>query len=376
MIAAALGLALLSPPTVTIQVEGEGWLRFLRDGRAVYAKSASLVAEGGRLAHLTGPSLLPEVAAASVDGLSIQNGDVLLGSSKAGKIVLARFPNGGLTPDGAFHIAADRPVLGAPGSDGFGTVRIVGQRAPAKNDPAPVLPPTQEEVAAGIIQVTIKSESEVEGDELLLGHFAQLHGAPADTARAAAVSLGSTPPLGSRRRIDRSLVASRLKLAGFDQEKIKVILPGSAYVQRKGQILTPDVLVKAAITAAEEKFDEDIALSPLQQPQPLRLPMGDVKIIAEDVRASGSQAHVRLAVSVDGKPTERVTIRLANSAPVTTLKTGDTIKVVVISGAAKVETTGTIRHINQAQNRVTVVAPTGAVLVGRLNDQGFIEVNL
>lgn len=118
-------------PTLSIEVDGDGYLRFSRDARAVYARQATLKVTEGKLTNAYGDPVLPTISVPSgSQKLDVDlEGTVyaITGSNKAkvGKFVLAMFPEGtALSEDKGVLIAADRPKLANPGEGLTGVVRV------------------------------------------------------------------------------------------------------------------------------------------------------------------------------------------------------------------------------------------------------------
>src|SRR5579859_889264 len=116
-------------PSLKVRIEGDGYLRFMRDGLAVYAKEATLGVKDGKLADSAGDGVLPTIAvSAGASALEIDpQGNVYLISAgtktKAGQLVLASFPpNETLRPQDVVLVATGRPHLGLPGEKDFGLV--------------------------------------------------------------------------------------------------------------------------------------------------------------------------------------------------------------------------------------------------------------
>ena len=60
MITTLIGLAIVSAQTI-VHVDGEGFLRFVRDGRFVYSKEADLTVADGRLVQQDGYEGIPRL---------------------------------------------------------------------------------------------------------------------------------------------------------------------------------------------------------------------------------------------------------------------------------------------------------------------------
>src|SRR5689334_4157400 len=114
MISSLVCCVLLSGgPVLKVRVDGDGYLRFARNGRVVYAAAASLSVAEGELVGPGGVAVLPAIlvpsgaAGLSVDlqgNVSYRNG----GSDvAAGRLVLALFPkNEALRLEDGFLVAA------------------------------------------------------------------------------------------------------------------------------------------------------------------------------------------------------------------------------------------------------------------------------
>src|SRR5687768_5411228 len=114
----------LSAPSIDVYVDGGGMMRFVREGRTVFAKTATLVARDGLLRHSEGPAVLPSIAVpAGVLALdmdlqgnvySIRNG----ASAKLGRLTLGMFADERrLIGDGDFWLSAERATIGNPGEE-------------------------------------------------------------------------------------------------------------------------------------------------------------------------------------------------------------------------------------------------------------------
>src|SRR5947209_600915 len=108
MISTLLSLVLVTVQPVSVRVDGEGYLRFIRDGRIVYASAAELSVQGGLLGSkglpLTPAIKIPEnVAHIDID----LSGDIIANKATCGRIVLARFTSK-LVENSGFLISSSR----------------------------------------------------------------------------------------------------------------------------------------------------------------------------------------------------------------------------------------------------------------------------
>lgn len=132
MMNSLLFLFLVTVNPIRVSVDGDGYLRLSRDGRAVYAKTAHItVAANGRLATPEGDAILPTIMAPT-DAIQLDvdlEGNVFAVKSgaraKIGRLVLALFPESSvLTEKNGVLLAVDRPQLGNPGDDTNGVIRV------------------------------------------------------------------------------------------------------------------------------------------------------------------------------------------------------------------------------------------------------------
>ena len=124
LLSVALLLLALSPwaRAEAVRVDGEGFLRFVRDGRVVYAKEAELVARDGRLCHRLGPAVIPSITVGSTFEIDLE-GNVRSGGVVVGRLVLATFAVPVSKIEEGFLVSPERPKLGNPGEGVIGVVR-------------------------------------------------------------------------------------------------------------------------------------------------------------------------------------------------------------------------------------------------------------
>ncbi len=125
---------------VRVHVDGDGYMRFIRDGRVVYAKQATLTNVGGHLGA-DGAKLLPAISFPnSVSSISIDlMGNIDAGSSHLGRLVLGIFPAGTSSSGiGSFLSFSDRATLTNPGEDTAGVIRTVATTSQPE-DPKPTI---------------------------------------------------------------------------------------------------------------------------------------------------------------------------------------------------------------------------------------------
>lgn len=405
MISVLFGAALvLSPSTASLPlyVDGEGVLRFEREGRAVYARDAVLEVRDGRLVNSLGHPLLPEVSVAgSPDKLEAALDGTLTAvygqaRRELGRIVLARFgADFRLIESKGMLIAGDRPKIGSPGEDVFGVIRS-GRRpqpgagaqpsavqtpigpAPAQQaaSPAGAAKEPQPRPAPGIITVAVRQTAEIDAASFTLGDLAEITGPEDAAAKLRAMEIGATPALGVVRPIDRLTIEARIARAGFLLERVKLTIPDRVTVVRKGQPITHEDFVKAATTAAARGAAPGVQFESAEPGPAMIAPKGELILTAGEPTISRDRATVTITVSVDGKRFNSRTVALKITTPLSGIKAGDSVKLRVKSGSASVETTVKVRSIDLLKNQATVETSTGATLTAIPGKDGVLEVIL
>lgn len=342
---------------LSLRVEGPGYLRFVRDGRIVYATSATLTAKGGILVANDLP-ITPSVRIPA-DSTSITvdaEGNVLAAKTPCGRLILARFDNPPIQEKG-FYVSAGRAAIGYPGTRGFG--RIVSQAKSA--------PPAVSRDSATIV---VRQTTEVETPAVTLGQIADIQGQ--GKAAAEALVYGSAPTVG----IDMPITAPRIRAillrAGIDAE---ITVPKSALVRRKCQAIPQSEFVAAAIKAGQAKLGAELPMSCSDAQADFKAPLGTTELRSEAVIASGTTLAVTIAVYVDGKPVNSRTVNLRIDASAQ-VRAGTAVKIVMKSAGLSVEVAGRTRTAGLIGQTVTVVTETGSVLTGTVIGADRVEVKI
>lgn len=426
MLPSLVSLLLLAPVSIEVRVDGEGYLRFAREGRAVYAKQARLVVTNGRLAHESGPPVLPSIQIPNgVQSLNIDLEGRVLGAAgneqrEWGRLVLARFAEGqGPLPGDGLLVAAHRPELGSPGEGTFGVVRVPERERPARtpartpaprprvtqpaaDQPAPVpaqpaaqtppkpesppavqataepvpAPPSEEFLRSGGVQINLRAMTEVSTDVITIGQIGDVFAKADAASRIANLEFTRTPLIGVEVVVDRSRLVSRLRLAGFDAARVIIVGPADAKLRRKGQLVTHARFEEFAIGVATERLGPSARLASMTQAPDLIAPSGSLQLVAESFSSNGGRVSVNVAVFVDGRRFNSRTIQLANHAPVVSLRNGQMVKARIQHGGAVVVAQARVKSVDVRNNVVTVETDTGAVLRGVPAEGGIVEVSL
>jgi hypothetical protein len=354
MIATLLTGLVLAPISLSVRVDGPGYLRFVRDGRIVYAASANLIAKDGVLSTATGEAITPAIRIpASAAKLTIDlQGNVTAGSTTAGRLVLAMF-DAPLQREGQFLISAARAKLANPGEGAAGVIRCEG----AGN-------------AGGSALVRIHGLTELSQDSYTLGDVADIEGDTKSTLSS--ISLGIAPPVGIDMAITAARVKALAKKAGID---VQIEMPALAIVRRKAQEIPSQSFVDFAIKTARETIGGSVPLAGIDHQPPFKAPLGQVELKPEGVATTGNTVSVTVAVYVDSK---RVNARVVSLKPdgSAEVKPGMAVKVLMKSAGLTVEINGKARTGGVVGQTITVVTDTGSVVVGTIVSGGSVEVKM
>lgn len=365
----ALALSLIAP-TVHVSVDGDGYLRFVRDGRTVYAREADLTVVDGKLASPLGPVLNPRVQVpADVTELSVDLAGVVFGETSGvkrelGRIVLAMFPEDvRLVVDSGFLVSSYRPEVSDPGVGLAGVVRTAALSTTV------TVPAT----IAGI-QIQLRDTVEVDGKTFTLGEIATVVADAGEKTRIEGLEISTTPALGVPYRMTSEMVRQRLLRYGKEADSYKFSGASQVTVTRRGQIVTVAQFNEAAVAAA--KLHEDTEWAADSSGVSVSVPIGKLELVGESTEINGGRASVRVAIIVDGVRINSRTVTLQRSDALSKIRIGQTVKLLVKSGTAVVETTGKVRVIDRATGSVSVTSATGADLVGKVVGVDTVEVVL
>ncbi|MFN3685035.1 MAG: hypothetical protein ACK41F_14030, partial [Fimbriimonadaceae bacterium] len=257
--------------TVSVRVDGPGYLRLVSNGLIVYAKSARLLSKGGWLADEAGGVFFPRIAVQDGSPTQVQpDGWVVQNERRVGRLTLAVFPSG-REPSGRPYLASgERPTVRFPGDEGVGTLAVEGgsEDRPSVTAPRPTAPPP----AAGRISISVRSRTEVTAERYRLGDVAEVTGEGAEGLRA--LELGRSPVAGATAVLTRAQLLSALKGAGLSPDDCRIELPARAEVVRAAQTVPHEQLVQAATEHAAKAVGGGAAFSCPDRPSDCRVPSG------------------------------------------------------------------------------------------------------
>ncbi len=342
---------ILAPAVLTARVEGDGFLRFLREGEVVYQKEARLVAVDGRLAHELGPPVTPAITVVgSPSSLTVDpEGRVMADGRQIGRLAVALFGTD-LRPierDG-WLLAADRPKVVYPGSPGAGVIA-------SENAVAPPMPRPEAVVAGEIL---------VNGPRISLAEVLGI-----DSDAAAKVDLGPAAAPGATRQISRSAIQSQIRSLGLSAsapESVRVVtrhqaVPHERFVQDAVKKLTETCLVGQISTSAEPD---------------MLAPVGELELRVSSLRMTGRTATIEVEVWVDKVKFNARSIKFETTSSTDAFKSGQQVRVILRAAGATVEVQARIRSIDRERGLITVATDSGAVLTGTPTPFGAIEVTV
>ncbi|MFM9872234.1 MAG: hypothetical protein ACKVQS_02070 [Fimbriimonadaceae bacterium] len=417
MLSALCSVLIGSVLSTSIQVDGEGYLRFAHDKEVVYAKRAELSWRGGVIVNAEGDSVWPKITiekepnSLEVDLRghikAIYSDQVI----EAGRLVLAIFPDDVRPVESGKYLKLFGDAdLTEPGEGLAGVIRPwsgTAVSAPAASEPeksfvrvhspddVPEQPLSQKEesvtlvkrtqktnytadsgwVKNGGIEVAFPDVSEVTGPSMRLGDVADIFADAETKAKLAEIDLGTSPVFGVPRQLDRNWILGKLKAAGFPIAKIRVVGPVRIQVKRVGQTITQAMFEATAVAGIKDQYPDFEAESTKPTPD-LDAPEGLLDLRVDRVDKSGSRLSVTVVAYVDGKRINSRTLTYLNKGMPINLNVGDDVTVVVQSGGVKIETTGKVKKVDRVSGEVLVQLSTGKQMTGRVGKSGKIEVSL
>lgn len=378
---------------LTVTVEGNGYLRFMSEGKMQYAKSATLVVIDGRLCAKNGAKLVPTITVSGTSPLDVSlDGTVTMSKREVGRIVLALFAEEltGFSEEG-FAASALRPNLGNPGEGENGVIRTVSSvnrvavRTAPETPGTTVAPKVSASLATDIpsrsktgtesntIHIKMSDKVEIGADLITLGEIADISAPKHLLEKIRGIELGTTPMIPVERIVERTRIVARLRASGIDPDLVSLVGPEKIRVQRKGQLITQSQFVEVAIRGSQLKGYGSLES---QIPGPdLKVPVGELELVCESVSGSNTDLSVTIGVYVDGKRFNSRTVKLKSTVPAMSLKVGAIVSVRVKSGAVSVESKGKVVRVDPSTGTVTVtITDTGAQLTGTLAADGAVEV--
>lgn len=382
MISALLSAIVLAPvPSLSIKVDGEGYLRFTRGANVLYARSAVLTSSAKGLIAADGSILAPKIfAPAGTSSLSCSlDGEItaIVGTTPKpiGRIVLAIFKDQpSFINFDSMLSTLSKPGLVNPGEGSAGVIRL--ERTAAK---APVKPKTSGTAGNGFLsptaEVTVRLDSLVEGESISLESVADISGDPTLVKTLKGIDLGRAPYFGAARTITTATIRAHIAAAQIDVRTVQITVPGGAKVARKSQTVTIEAINQTVSDAFKKKFGIDVDLELRTRQFAVPVPVGEASIEASNLQIRDNQLSVTVDLSVNKKLSTTLNL-MYGTGNIPQVKLGDEVKLKMISATATVVVKGKAQGTAYLGQKVSVKTDTGALQTGILLANNTVEVRL
>ncbi|MDH4389469.1 MAG: hypothetical protein QE269_12165 [Fimbriimonas sp.] len=386
MISALLTAIVTSPvPSLSIKVDGEGYLRFTRGTNVLYARSAVLVSSPKGLVAADGSVLAPRVYApagtsslsCTLDGeISAQVGAT---SQSIGRIVLAVFSDKpSFVSFDSMLSTLSKASLRNPGEGLAGVIRPerVAGRAVVKS---PIKPKTSNTAGNAFYtpaaEVSVRADSLVEGENISLESIADISGDPSLVKTLKGIDLGRAPYFGTPRFITVASIRANIAAAQVDIRTVQISVPGGAKVARKSQSVSIESINQTVSDAFKKKFGIDVDLELRTRQFAVPAPIGEASVEASNLQIRDNQLAVTVDIVVNKKLSTTLNL-MYGTGNIPQVKLGDEVKLKMISSAATVVVKGKAQGTAYLGQKVTVKTDTGALQTGILLANNTVEVRL
>jgi hypothetical protein len=386
MISALLTAICAAPvPSLSIKVDGEGYLRFTRGTNVLYARSAVLVSSPKGLVAADGSVLAPRVYApagtsslsCTLDGeISAQVGAT---SQSIGRIVLAVFSDKpSFVSFDSMLSTLSKASLRNPGEGLAGVIRPerVASRAAVKS---PIKPKTSNTAGNAFYtpaaEVSVRPDSLVEGENISLESIADISGDPSLVKTLKGIDLGRAPYFGTPRFITVASIRANIAAAQVDIRTVQISVPGGAKVARKSQSVSIESINQTVSDAFKKKFGIDVDLELRTRQFAVPAPIGEASIEASNLQIRDNQLAVTVDIVVNKKLSTTLNL-MYGTGNIPQVKLGDEVKLKMISSAATVVVKGKAQGTAYLGQKVTVKTDTGALQTGILLANNTVEVRL
>ncbi len=157
--------------------------------------------------------------------------------------------------------------------------------------------------AEAIVTVRVSHEATVTRDRVSLGEVAEIDGDEPLASRIRALEFGPAPAAGATERLDAAVLRVRLRGIWLDTAHVRVIVPSELTLTRAFQVISGTALVDAVRRELLARRDgttpldpATLSLVPVQAPEDLRVPTGDVALDAQ--LQQGPPGSIFLAATV------------------------------------------------------------------------------
>ena len=388
LIAAAIAIGPL--PTMTVRIEGDGFLRFAKNDQLLYCRTAKLTATNQGLMASDGSILIPRLVApvgtfkveASMDGTI--TAFLANGKKQLGRFVIAIFdPKTAFTKVGNYVSTAAKPTLTSPGEWIAGVIRSNAQTSNPVNSTQVTPKSNATQTAAAPFydpkaEITVRSKSEIDTDKtekIFLASIAKIEGDPDLVEKLNSVDFGRAPLFGSKRGLTLIHVRAQIAAAGIDVRKLKINVPEGAWVERKGQIVEASSIDDAVNQAVKNKFGFETKVEQKNKVNPISVPDGQVTIDVSQLNLNNAEISGIVDIAVKGKITNSIHVNYTLPS-LSMVRKGDVVRLRLISNFAKVEVNGKATTTGYLGQAVTVQTDNGSTHTGTLIGPNLVEVKL
>jgi hypothetical protein len=384
----AATLATGTLPTIMVRIEGDGFLRFAKNNQLLYCRQAKLTATAQGLMASDGSILIPRLIApagtikieSSMDGTI--TAQLANGRKQMGRFVIAIFdPKTAFARVGNYVSTAAKPTLTNPGEWIAGVIRTNG----LTTAPSPLVATHQkgsQTSAASFYEpkadVNVNSVSEIDTEKtekILLGAVAKIDGDPDLVEALGKVDFGRAPLFGSKRGLTLIHVRAQIAAAGIDVRKLKINVPEGAWVERKGQILSSNVIDEAVNKALNTKFGFETKIEQKFKINPVSLPNGPVTVEVTNLSLANSEITGTIDIAVKGKIQNSLKINYT-LPQLSMVKKGDVVRLRLVSNFANVEVSAKATSLAYLGQLVSVQTDNGTIHTGTLIGPNLVEVKL
>jgi hypothetical protein len=378
-------------PTVTVRVEGDGFLRFAKNSQLVYCRQAKLTATAQGLMASDGSILIPRLVApagtqkveVSMDGTI--TAQVANGRKQMGRLVIAIFdPKTAFVKVGNYVSTSARPTLTNPGEWVAGVIRT-NSLTPTTTEPTPIIANSgkaPKTAAANFfepkaeVNLNVKSEIDTEkSDKILLGSIAKISGDPAIVEALIRVDFGRVPLFGSRRGMTLINVRANIAAAGIDVRKLTINVPEGATVESMSQVVTVASIDEAVNQAFKAKFGFETKVEQKYKVNAVSVPIGALTIDVSQLNLNNTDISGVVDIAVKGKITNSLKVNYSLPS-LSMVKRGDVVRLRLVSNFAKVEVNAKATTIGYLGQSGTVQTDNGSVHTGILIGPSLVEVKL
>ena len=388
LIAAAIATGNL--PTLTVRIEGDGFLRFAKNNQLLYCRTAKLTATNQGLMASDGSILIPRLVApvgtfkveASMDGTI--TAFLANGQKQLGRFVIAIFdPKTAFTKVGNYVSTPAKPTLTSPGEWIAGVIRS-NALTPNSTSTAQVTPKSNgtQTAAASFYdpkaEITVNPRSEIDTDKtekILLSSIAKIEGDPDLVEKLKSVDFGRAPLFGSKRGLTLIHVRAQIAAAGIDIRKLKINVPEGAWAERKGQIVESSTIDDAVNQAVKTKFGFETKIEQKNKISSIAVPDGAVTIDVSQLNLNNAEISGIVDIAVKGKITNSVHVNYTLPS-LSMVRKGDVVRLRIVSNFAKVEVNGKATSTGYLGQAITVQTDNGSTHTGTLIGPNLVEVKL